>query len=175
MSKQSLIASDGGYGEDPINARYFRDVLSHYPTGVCAVTGFSEAGSPLAMVVGTFNSVSLNPPLVGFLPARSSDTWPLLRETGRFCINVLAADQKALCIRMSAKGVDRFDGLDWSVSLRGLPVIAGTVMWMECDLETVCPAGDHDFVVGRVQEMKVETGKPPLLFHRGQYGALSDV
>ena len=72
-----------------IDVRSYREVLGHYPTGVCAISAF-VAGTPLAMVVGTFTSVSLEPPLIGFLPARSSETWQQLRQAEDFCVNVLA-------------------------------------------------------------------------------------
>src|SRR5690554_4284981 len=86
----------------PIDSKALRTVLGSYPTGVCAISARVK-GAPLAMVVGTFTSVSLDPPLVGFLPARSSETWALLRGVERFCVNVLAADQAEMCQRMATR------------------------------------------------------------------------
>lgn len=156
----------------PEDQAHFRKVMSHYPTGVCAVTSLSAEGAPLAMVVGSFCSVSLNPPLVGFLPAKSSDTWPLLEAAGRFCVNVLAADQRDLCLSMAAKTGDRFAGLDWTPSAAGLPMIAGAIAWIDCDLEGTSPAGDHHFVLGRVRELRLGEDRPALLFHRGGFGEI---
>ncbi|MGM0583187.1 MAG: flavin reductase family protein [Pseudomonadota bacterium] len=157
----------------PEDGEHFRSVLSHYPTGVCVIASRSDAGTPLGMVVGTFTSVSLDPPLVGFLPGRGSDTWPLLERTGVFCVNILAADQRELCAAMAAKGVDRFANVDWRPAGSGAPIITGCVGWMDCRLEAVTPAGDHHFVIGRVRELNIETSKPPLVFLRGEFGAVA--
>ncbi|MES2666140.1 MAG: flavin reductase family protein [Pseudomonadota bacterium] len=149
------------------DAAQFRSVLSHYPTGVCAITTTDGAGSPLVMIVGSFSAVSLNPPLVGFLPAKTSTTWPGLRQRGHFCVNVLSADQGAQCLQMSSRTGDRFAGLGWRASASGDPILDGVVAWIDCTLHAVSDAGDHDFVLGHVRGMAVESGKAPLIFHRG--------
>lgn len=151
----------------PPDATQFRSVLSHYPTGVCAITTKDRAGNPLMMIVGSFSAVSLDPPLVGFLPAKTSTTWPDLRKSGHFCVNVLAADQGAQCRQMSAKTGDRFAELGWRDSASGNPILDGAVAWIDCTLHAVSDAGDHDFVLGHVREMAIESGKAPLIFHRG--------
>lgn len=154
-------------------ARAFRSVLSHYPTGVCAITSHDETGAPIVMIVGSFTSVSLDPPLVGFLPARSSSTWPVLRRSSHFCVNILSAGQSALCQQLSRKGPERFAGLDWRLSDLGDPILPGIVAWISCTQEAVSPAGDHDFVLGRVQTMAIESGDLPLIFHRGVLGRVA--
>src|SRR3546814_2223086 len=78
------------------DAATFRKILGHYPTGVCAITAMSDTGIPSAMVVGSFTSVSLDPPLVAFLPDKSSTSWPKIEASGRFCVNVLGDNQEAL-------------------------------------------------------------------------------
>lgn len=154
---------------DPTNSQHFRRVLGHYPTGVCAITSRAPTGEVLAMIVGSFGSVSLDPPLVGFFPARSSATWPLLAATGRFCVNVLAGDQRDLCRQIAGGGPDRLAGTSWSPAPSGMPVLSGAVAWIDCTVEQVTPAGDHDLVLGRVQAMAVENDRPPLIFLRGGY------
>src|SRR5260221_3387358 len=79
----------------------FRHVLGHYPTGVGAITSIGDKG-PVAMVVGSFTSVSLDPPLVAFLPARSSTSLPKIGATDRFCVNGLSNNQQALCPMVSS-------------------------------------------------------------------------
>ncbi|SFJ42416.1 flavin reductase family protein [Amycolatopsis sacchari] len=153
---------------NPFDGTEFRRALSHYPTGVCVIT----AGTGAAMVVGTFTSVSLDPPLVGFLPDRSSTSWPRIRETGRFCANVLAAGNERLCRDFVEKVPDRF-------AVHGLPGpapygprLAGTVLRVGCDIEAVRPAGDHELVLGRVRALEVEPDAgEPMVFLRGRYAA----
>jgi flavin reductase (DIM6/NTAB) family NADH-FMN oxidoreductase RutF len=157
---------------DPANPQHFRSVLGTYPTGVCAVTTLSDAGAPLVMVVGSFGSVSLDPPLVGFFPATNSETWPQIAATGRFCVNVLAADQQDLCRKMASKGADRFDGVAWHRSPNGALVLDGVVAWIDCTLHQVTPAGDHVLVLGAVQGFGTESEKPALIFQRGRYGQM---
>ncbi|MFM6931786.1 MAG: flavin reductase family protein, partial [Novosphingobium sp.] len=79
--------------ETAIDPAVFRRVLGNYPTGVTVVTAMGEDGQPIGMVVGTFTSVSLDPPLVGFLPDKRSSSWPQIEKAGHFCVNVLARDQ----------------------------------------------------------------------------------
>ncbi|MDO9524024.1 MAG: flavin reductase family protein [Gemmobacter sp.] len=158
---------------DPQNSTDFRTVMAQYPTGVCAITSLSQDGAPLAMVVGTFSSVSLDPPLVGFFPAKTSSTWPLLAATGGFCVNVLALDQQALCRKLATKGEDRFAGVSWRPAPSGAPILEGVVAWIDCSIEQITEAGDHDLVLGRVCAMGVDTDHPPLLFLRGGYGQMT--
>ena len=106
-----------------IDACLFRDVLGAYPTGVCVVTALAEDGARHGLVVGSFTSISLDPPLVGFFPDKRSGTWPRIEATGRFCVNVLGADQLALCRRFAARADDKFAELAHGQSPAGLPVL----------------------------------------------------
>lgn len=151
----------------------FRRVMSTYPTGVTVVTAVDTSGSPVGMAVGTFLSVSLDPPLVGFLPARSSTTFPRIRSAGSFCVNVLAEGQEELCRRFSARGGDKFAGLEWEPAPSGAPRLAGSAAWIDCLQHGVADAGDHHFVTGAVQSMADGDGRGPLLFHRGTLGRMA--
>lgn len=150
----------------------FRRILGHYPTGVCAVTAM-DAGGPVAMVVGTFTSVSLDPPLVAFLPDRRSTTWPRIEAAGHFCVNVLAERQRDVCRALSSKSDEKFDGIRYGISGTGLPVIDGVVAWIDCQLHAVHEAGDHFIAIGLVRSLAVEHPGPPLVFLRGAYGGFS--
>ena len=91
--------------QNPIDNDQFRAVLGNYPTGVAVVTGLDASGEPLGMVVGTFTSVSLNPPLVAFLPMKTSRTFNVLRESSeRFCIIMLAGDEVGVCRSLASPG-----------------------------------------------------------------------
>jgi flavin reductase (DIM6/NTAB) family NADH-FMN oxidoreductase RutF len=151
------------------DSREFRRILGHYPTGVCAITTMSE-GRPLGIIVGSFTSASLDPPLVAFLPARASRSWPGIEAAGRFCVNVLAADQEDLCRALSSKAENRFDAVSHRLSRAGLPIIEGVVAWIECELFAVHDAGDHLIVLGKVHELGLEHADRPLLFFQGDYG-----
>jgi flavin reductase (DIM6/NTAB) family NADH-FMN oxidoreductase RutF/DNA-binding IclR family transcriptional regulator len=158
--------------ETPVAARDFRRALGQYPTGVAVITARQVDGTPVGMVVGTFTSVSLDPPLVGFLPDRSSSTWPQIRDTGRFCVNVLSAGQEHVCRAFVTKAADRFDVHGAGDAASGSPRLTGAVLWVDCDVESVLPAGDHDMVLGRVRDLGVpEDAGLPLLFVRGGYGS----
>lgn len=156
-----------------IDPKYFRDVLGSYPTGVCVVTSVSSQGERLGLVVGSFTSISLDPPLVGFLPDKRSTSWPKIEETGRFCVNVLSAVQRDHCQRFATSGENKFDGVSHGHSPAGLPLLDDVLAWIECSIAQVVDLGDHLLIVGAVQALARSSDDPPLLFHRGRYHTLS--
>lgn len=156
---------------DPLDPTWFRAVLGQFPTGVAIVTGLDSDGSPAGLSVGSFTSVSLDPPLVAFLPDKASTSWPRIAPTGRFCVNVLARGQQDLALRFAASGGDKFDGLGWRPASTGSPIIDGVVAWIDCETDAVHDAGDHEIVVGRVLELDSEAENDPLVFFRGAYGS----
>ncbi|MFE9924562.1 flavin reductase family protein [Streptomyces sp. NPDC005774] len=156
---------------DTINGRYFRNVLGHFPTSVVAITTTDADRRPRGLVVGTFMSVSLAPPLVSFLVDGSSTTLPTIRTAGRFCANALAGNQERLSRQMaSGSAADRFEGATWKASPLGNPVLDGIIAWVDCAVEKVVEVGDHYLVVGRVRHLRVESKRTPLLFFSGGYG-----
>lgn len=155
-----------------IDSLTFRKTLGHYPTGVCAITAMQE-GKAVAMIVGSFTSVSLTPPLVAFFPDGNSTSWPKIRDAGRFCVNVLGAHQHKLCRLLSSKADDKFDKLSYRLSQAGLPILDDVVAWIDCDMHSVEEAGDHFIVLGRVEHLAVEQAASPLLFFQGGFGQFS--
>jgi len=153
-----------------IDPAHFRTVLGSYPTGVCVVTGADDNGPATGMVVGSFTSVSLDPPLVAFLPDKKSTSWPQIRGCGHFCVNVLAEDQSDLCNRFAKSGGDKFRDVAHRLSEHGMPVLDNVVAYIECTLENELDAGDHTIVLGRVVNLTTERDTGPLLFFRGKYG-----
>lgn len=152
---------------------HFRHVLSHVPTSVVVVTAQGPAG-PAGMAVGSFTSISLEPQLVGFYPARTSTTWPQIRDAGRFCVNVLAQGQDDLARRFARRGEDRFAGLSTTAApWSGAPVLDGIVAWIDCDLDREIELGDHALVVGRVIDLGVTRSDHPMVFSRGAYPGLN--
>ncbi len=155
---------------EPISAEHFRNVLGQYPTGVCLITTIDEAGQPVGMVVGSFASVSLEPPLVSFMPAHTSSSWPVIRASGRFAVNVLSAEQEKVVRAFTGRERTRFDGLGWTVSPTGMPQLHGSVAYLECDIAEVFVAGDHDIVIGAVTTMTLLSAELPMIFYRGGFG-----
>jgi flavin reductase (DIM6/NTAB) family NADH-FMN oxidoreductase RutF len=156
-----------------IEAATFRQVLGYYPTGVSAITAMGADGKPVGLIVGTFSSVSLDPPLVGFLPDKSSSTWPKIEAAGRFCVNVLASDQGEVCRQLASKVPDKFAQVEYTVSSHNLPVVSGALATIECALHSVTDAGDHYFVLGRVLQLEAVRDADPMLFFRGRYGGFA--
>lgn len=157
-----------------IDPMKYRAVLGHFPTGVTVITGMVDE-MPVGFTIGSFTSVSLDPPLVGFLPMLSSDRWQRIRATGKFCVNVLGADQGALCWQFSKSSVEApFEGVSWRPSpITGSPVLDGAIAWMDCDIYEVADAGDHHWVMGLIHEFDhadPDTDPQPLLFFRGKLG-----
>lgn len=155
---------------EPIPSQQFREVLGQYPTGVCVVTASPPDGDSAGFVVGSFTSVSLDPPLVAFFPDKKSTSWPKIATAGHFCVNILAADQEHLCRQFASKAEDKFAGVESRSAGSGAPILSGVVAWIDCTLESVAEAGDHYSVLGRVRELQIETGTLPLLFFQGGYG-----
>ncbi len=156
--------------DEAIDPTLFRETLGHYPTGVAVVTGIADDGVPAGMVVGSFTSVSLDPPLVAFLPTRESGSFARLRTGKTFCVNVLAADQEQTCRRFASRAPDKFEGVAWSPAPGGAPILDGAVSWIECTYEDVLEGGDHYIVLGRVRHLSVARPSLPLLFFQGGYG-----
>ncbi|CEA08724.1 Flavin-dependent monooxygenase, reductase subunit HsaB [Arthrobacter saudimassiliensis] len=148
----------------------FRNVLGHFPTGVVLITGIADDGAPVGMIVGSFTSVSLDPPLVAFLPTVSSRTFAKLRTARSFCVNVLAADQEDVCRRFAGREEDKFAGVSWRPSPSGAPVLEDSVAFIDCTFESINDAGDHHIVIGAVHELQVCRPVAPLLFFQGGYG-----
>ncbi|WP_413098230.1 flavin reductase [Streptomyces sp. Inha503] len=160
-------------GSQPLDSQSFRTVLAHYPTGVAVVTALTPDGEPVGMVVGSFTSVSLDPPLVAFLPDKKSNSYARLSSAETFCVNVLAAEQEDLCRRFASKAARKFEGVDWQPGPSGAPVLSGAVAWIDCEPGEVFEAGDHYIVLGRVTGLGVQNPTSPLLFFQGGYGAFA--
>jgi flavin reductase (DIM6/NTAB) family NADH-FMN oxidoreductase RutF len=153
-----------------IDSGWFRTVLGQYPTGVCVVTAVHPQTGPAGMVIGSFTSVSLDPPMVAFFPDKSSTSWPKVERAGSFCVNILGADQESVCRRFAAKGGDKFSGQKFRSAGSGSPILHGCVAWIDCDIAGIQEAGDHYIVLGRVRDLQLEQPRLPLLFFQGGYG-----
>ena len=150
--------------------RAFRTSMGHFCTGVVIATGCLD-GEPAGFAAQSFSSLSLDPPLVALCPGKTSTSWPKLRDSGSFCINILAAHQKPVCDVFAQTGIDKFASLDWEAGTTGSPVLAEVIAYIDCELEAEYDAGDHTIAVGRVRDFKIFNAESaPLLFFRGGYG-----
>jgi 3-hydroxy-9,10-secoandrosta-1,3,5(10)-triene-9,17-dione monooxygenase reductase component len=147
----------------------FRRILGHFCTGVVIVTATHD-GEPVGMTCQSFSSLSLSPPLVMFSPARTSTTWPRIRQAGSFAVNILAEDQGALCRVFAVSGADKFADVQWEPGVTGAPLIAGALAYIECHLEAVLAGGDHDIVLGAPIALSEQADRAPLLFFRSTFG-----
>jgi flavin reductase (DIM6/NTAB) family NADH-FMN oxidoreductase RutF len=150
--------------------RAFRTSMGQFCTGVVIATGCLD-GEPAGFAAQSFSSLSLDPPLVALCPGKTSTSWPKLRDSGSFCINILAAHQKPVCDVFAQTGIDKFASLDWEAGTTGSPVLAEVIAYIDCELEAEYDAGDHTIAVGRVRDFKIFNAESaPLLFFRGGYG-----
>jgi flavin reductase (DIM6/NTAB) family NADH-FMN oxidoreductase RutF len=157
-----------------VDEQEFKDVLGRFATGVTVVTGLEE-GSPVGFTCQSFMSVSIDPPYVAVAPARSSTTWPRIARAGAFCVNVLADTQEELSRGFARSGGDKFEGVGWEPApVTGAPVLAGSLAWIDCRVELVHDAGDHELILGRVHALGVADGNP-LLFYRSGFAGLADL
>ena len=150
---------------------YFRQVLACLPTGVTVIAAHGP-DAPVGMAANSVTSVSLDPPLILFCPAKSSTTWPHIRAAASFCVNVMAGHHEEMTRRFSAKGADRFAGVEYVNRPTG-PALVDAVAWIECRVQDEHDAGDHTVVIARVVaiEATARAEVEPLVFFRGQYGS----
>lgn len=158
-----------------IDPAHFRSVLGTYPTGVVVITAIGDDGARHGLVVGSFTSISLDPPLVGFFPDRRSRSWAAIADIGRFCVNVLGSDQLDLCRRFAARADDKFADLAHGVTPSGQPLLENAIAWIDCAIERVEGVGDHYLVVGAVEALGRREAGTPLMFFRGQYHDLAEL
>ena len=153
-----------------MDQRDLRNALGCFATGVTVVTTMTGRG-PLGITANSFASVSLDPPLVLWSPARTSRRFPAFEAAEHFAIHVLAEDQRALAERFASSGED-FDGLDLSEGVGGTPLLPGCAARLECAHAAGHDGGDHLIVVGEIRRMDY-TDKRPLVFFRGAFTGLA--
>lgn len=163
--------SETTFTPTPDRQRDYREALGCYGTGVTVVTTLDQ-GRPVAMTANSFASVSLDPPLVLWCPARASLRHDSFVQADRYAIHVMREDQQEMAVHFARSGLD-FDGIDWREGADGVPVLPGCLARFDCARVQVQEAGDHSIILGRVLEASYRPGKG-LMFKRGQYGGFSD-
>ena len=151
------------------SVREFRDALGMFATGVTIVTARNALGAPIGLTASSFNSVSLDPPLVLWSLSRAAASMQAFANGSHYAIHVLAADQKALAERFAARGVDRFSGVEHTPGISDAPLLAGAAATFECFNRSQYQEGDHVIFVGEVERCSHRAGVPPLLYHGGRF------
>ncbi len=146
----------------------YRAALGTFATGVTVITTRAADGSPVGLTANSFNSVSLDPPMVLWSLARKSLSLPVFRAARHWAVHVLAADQEPLSVRFARSGSDKFTGLDITASAAGVPLLAGCAARFECSTSFQYEGGDHLIFVGEVTHFE-HAARPPLVFHAGRY------
>lgn len=155
------------YGRD------LRRTLGSFATGVTVVTARTPDGEPVGLTVSSFNTVSLDPPLILWSLSLNSPNLEVFRRASHYAVNVLAADQQWLSDRFAARRNDRFADLPQQAGLGGAPLLEGCCAWFECANDTQHPGGDHLIFIGRVERFATGEAQSPLIFHRGAYRQLA--
>lgn len=175
LHTESDLLLDGEVGLDPSvdedARRAFRDALGQFCTGVTTITTVSQSGERIGITASSFNSLSLDPPLILWSIANDTPSFEYFNKDDPFVVNVLAADQEDLALKFAQSGADKFDGVHTQAGLKGIPIIDGCVAYLECEVEARHPGGDHDIIVGRVHRV-FNLRKAPLLFHGGAFHSL---
>ena len=160
-SPETMFVPEGG------NERAYRDALGSFTTGVTVVTAMSEQG-PIGMTVNSFTSVSLEPPLILWSPAKGSSKHASFEKALHFAVHVLSAEQDHMC-RAFSRGGRGFAGLRWTLSDEGVPILHDTLARFECRRSAAHDAGDHTLILGRVLKVALREGEP-LCVSRGMLG-----
>ena len=168
---------EGTVGVDPIAddgaRRQFRDTLGQFATGVTIMTTVTSNGEPVGITVSSFNSLSLDPPLILWSIAGTSTSHGHFRAGDSFAVNVLAEDQETLAKSFAKPGGDKFQGVEMLLGLDDVPLIGGCVVYFECCVDARYPGGDHDIIIGGVRRI-FNVGRAPLLFHGGALRTLGE-
>jgi 3-hydroxy-9,10-secoandrosta-1,3,5(10)-triene-9,17-dione monooxygenase reductase component len=151
-----------------VTPQRMREVLGHFASGLTIITASTDRG-PIGFTCQSFASLSLEPALVTFAPARSSTSWPAIRATTKFCINVLPEEHRDLSGKFARSGTDKFSGVIYSNSPLGNPVLDNALAWIDCQLYEEYDGGDHTIVLGKVRAMDARSDAEPLLFFKGEY------
>jgi flavin reductase (DIM6/NTAB) family NADH-FMN oxidoreductase RutF len=151
-----------------IDSADFRRALDCFPTGVAVVTTADAIGQRAGITISSFNSVSLDPPLVLWSVAREAVSYEQFTAARYFAVHVLSAQDRELSARFSQRGGDKFNGLVCRTGLGGVPILPEFSACFECETEHRYDGGDHKILVGRVLKLEVHD-KAPLIFHRGQF------
>lgn len=149
--------------------RLFRNALGAFATGVTVITTRSAEGADVGVTANSFNSVSLDPPMILWSIGKTSSSLAAFMEAERFAVHILSAEQEMLSGRFAKSGTDKFAGLSVSRGIGDVPLLEGCAARFQCRIAFRHEAGDHYILVGDVEAFDHD-GHAPLAFHSGRYG-----
>ncbi|MCY1283350.1 Flavin-dependent monooxygenase, reductase subunit HsaB [compost metagenome] len=156
-----------------IDTNAYKQVMGSFPSGVTVITTLDDDGQVVGLTASAFSSLSMDPALVLFCPNYSSDSYPVLIRNGRFAIHLLSAEQRDEAYAFARKGKDKAQGIDWTLSELGNPLLPNASAIIECELWREYEGGDHAILVGAVKNLIVpEQEVVPMIYCRGKMGAL---
>lgn len=155
--------------EQEFDTRSFRDALGNFATGVTVITAKGPDGALAGVTANSFNSVSLDPPLVLWSLDCNSPSLKIFEGATHFCVHILSETQNDLCMRFAKSGDDKFSGVEFAEGLGGVPLFDGCLARFECRSVAHHDGGDHVIIVGEVERFEA-SGGDPLIFFRGQLG-----
>lgn len=156
-----------------IDTNAYKQVMGSFPSGVTVITSLDEDGQVVGLTASAFSALSLDPALVLFCPNYSSDSYPALIKSKRFAIHLLSADQRDEAYAFARKGKDKAEGIAWTLSELGNPLLDNATAIIECELWREYEGGDHAILVGAVKNLIVpEQQVTPMIYCRGKMGAL---
>lgn len=170
LPERSAVSQQDSFEPSTETSRALRDALGRFGTGVTVITCDSAQG-PMGITANSFASVSLDPALVLWSPAKSSKRFDAFTNAKHFAIHVMSAQQADICNGFTKTG-DAFDGYDWHSCDKGVPLISHCLSRFECTREAVHDAGDHAIVIGRITRVSTQAGDP-LMFYSGQFGGFA--
>lgn len=156
-----------------IDQQQFRDALGQFVTGVTVITTLDPNHQPIGFTANSFNSVSLDPPLVLWSLAKTASTYDYFMAAEKFGVHILADDQIELSNRFASPSDNRFQNLPFNLS-NGIPLLQDCLAHFQCALANIYEGGDHSIFVARVLEFDHRSDKQALVYHRGSYANLKD-
>ena len=169
LPANSKPTASGSARAPGFSAAQFRASLAMFATGVTVVTARAPSGELVGLTANSFNSVSLQPPLVLWSLSKTASSMAAFSAGSHYAINILAADQQALAERFASKRADRWDGVAYTQGVAGAPLLPGTVASFECFNRSQYQEGDHVIFVGEVEHCSHTAGAAPLLYHGGKF------
>lgn len=157
-----------GHPDSALDPRAFRNALGQFATGVTIVTACGPQGEKVGATVSSFNSVSLDPPMVLWSLDKRAVSRPVFETSTHFAVHVLTVEQQELAQRFARRGAEKFEGLQCGVGVGNAPLLTHCAACFECETRHRYDGGDHVIFVGEVQRFKQLTGAP-LVFHGGAF------
>ncbi|MEM9375936.1 MAG: flavin reductase family protein [Pseudomonadota bacterium] len=154
--------------------RTFRETLGLFVTGVTIITARDDRGQPVGITANSFNSVSLDPPLILWSVGLNAKSLSAFSTAAAFAVHILREDQAALSQRFAASGINKFSGLNTQSGLKGVPLLPDCAARLECLPYAKYPAGDHILFIAEVQRLASDPDAMPLVYHGGRYAELAD-